>query len=99
MAEDAARNLAPDDENRLALWLVEACRAVSEQAEKSNTDDDEKWNEPERSENPHRLDGEYVQIVIRHSELKMIIDVAVANTLTLIDCRTISSLRSCADDN
>lgn len=97
--ENAPRNVASVDENRLAFWLDEARRAANDQVEDNHADKNEEGRGLDSPNYSPSLDEEDAEIVLRRSELKTIIDVAVTNTMTLIDERIISALQSCTDGN
>lgn len=83
-AEDAARNVASTDVNRLAFWSDEAFSTANEQAGSNQTDGDGgKRGLDSRSHSP-LSDEENVKFVLRSSQLKKINDVTVTNAMTLI---------------
>lgn len=98
VVDDAVRNLASHDNIRMALWLDEARHATTNHAE-NMIGEYETRRKRELSEYPHSLDKEDVETVLRRSELKTLIDVAVTNTATLIDEQMVSTMQSCSDRN
>lgn len=63
--EDAARNVASDDENRLTCWPDEIRRAVTVHDDVSQTDENNIRKERKPPKYPHSLHKEDVDVVIR----------------------------------
>lgn len=97
--KDAARNVAFDGRNQLAFKLDEAGLTSIEHTEDSKTDWYENSRELELTDYPPELVQEEVEIVLRCSDLKTIIEVVTTNTVTLIGDCLISAFRSSADGN
>lgn len=97
--EQFARTVTSIGEKRPVPCHEEASRAANKHADNNSTEEAKNTKGTDSLDYVLSLDNEDVDIVLRRNELKAIIDVAVANTMILIDDCIISVLQLCVDGN